>query len=412
MSGMTALTVGPVRQAGRAGLEVFRSNAPPMTTSYDTIILGAAAAGLMCAAVAAQRGRRVLVLDHAKKPGEKILIPGGGRCNFTNRHVTPANFLSQNPRFCISALKRYTQDDFIALVERHGIAYHERDHGQLFCDHSAKDIVAMLLDEAGDAEVRCATTINAVTRTDGPEARFEVETIGGTFDAPAVVVATGGPAIPQMGASGFAYDLAKQFGLNVIEPRAGLVPLTFNDQTMEAIGGLSGVSVDATASHKKTRFNEAPALSIGRSVIGVFLITAVPVALGIAIKRYASDFADAFERRARVVATVLFVVIISGAIYSERENVLSYLAQAGLVALSLNVVMILIAVGLARASQLDIRQGRAIALECGLQNGTLAIFVALTLLGNREMMIPGAIYSLIMFPTALAYLFLVRRRVG
>jgi len=201
--------------------------------SYDAIILGAGAAGLMCAAAAAQRGRRVLVLDHAKKPGEKILISGGGRCNFTNRYVTPANFLSSNPRFCISALKRYTQHDFIALVERYGIAYHEKTKGQLFCDNSAKEIVAMLLDEAADATVQTSTTIAHIRRGEGDAPVYTIETDNGSFEAPALVIATGGPAIPQMGASGFAYDVARQFGLNVIEPRAGLVPLTFDDETMD-----------------------------------------------------------------------------------------------------------------------------------------------------------------------------------
>ncbi|MEQ8441981.1 MAG: NAD(P)/FAD-dependent oxidoreductase [Alphaproteobacteria bacterium] len=225
--------------------------------NFDVIILGAGAAGLMCAARAARRGRRVIVLDHARKPGEKILISGGGRCNFTNRHLSPANFLSDNPHFCISALKRYTQYDFIDLVERYGIAYHERDHGQLFCDTSARDIVAMLLDEARDATVQTSTNVQSVERTEGDGPRFRVATDRGNYGADAVVVATGGPAIPQMGASGFAYDIARQFGLNVIEPRAGLVPLTFDDVTMGQLQGLSGVSLDARAELGKARFDEA-----------------------------------------------------------------------------------------------------------------------------------------------------------
>ena len=225
--------------------------------NFDVIILGAGAAGLMCAARAARRGRRVIVLDHARKPGEKILISDGGRCNFTNRHLSPANFLSDNPRFCISALKRYTQYDFIDLVERYGIAYHERDHGQLFCDTSARDIVAMLLDEARDATVQTSTNVQSVERTEGDGPRFRIATDRGNYGADAVVVATGGPAIPQMGASGFAYDIARQFGLNVIEPRAGLVPLTFDDATMGQLQGLSGVSLDARAELGKARFDEA-----------------------------------------------------------------------------------------------------------------------------------------------------------
>ena len=229
--------------------------------SCDAIVLGAGAAGLMCAATASQRGRRVVGVDHAKKPGEKILISGGGRCNFTNRSVSPANFLSANPRFCTSALKTYTEEDFIALVERYGIAYHERDHGQLFCDRSARDIVAMLMAEAANASVRTSTTIQAVTRTETENANdpamYRVETNGGTIEAPVLVVATGGPAIPQMGATGFAYDVARQFGLNVIEPRAGLVPLTFDDALKKTLSTLTGVALDAAATFGKTRFTEA-----------------------------------------------------------------------------------------------------------------------------------------------------------
>lgn len=225
--------------------------------SYDVIVLGAGAAGLMCAAGAVKRGRRVLVLDHAKKPGEKILISGGGRCNFTNLHTTPANFLSRNPHFCKSALKRYTQYDFIDLVEKYGIAYHEKDLGQLFCDHSAKDIVAMLLTEAEGAEVRTRTAIRAVAKPDPAVRAFQVETEDGDFEAESLVVATGGPAIPQMGASGFAYEVAAQFGIGVVEPRAGLVPLTFDDQTLQDLEGLSGVAVDASAVLGRTRFDEA-----------------------------------------------------------------------------------------------------------------------------------------------------------
>lgn len=225
--------------------------------SYDVIVLGAGAAGLMCAAVATRRGRRVLVLDHAKKPGEKILISGGGRCNFTNLDVTPANFLSRNPHFCKSALKRYTQYDFIDLVERYGIAYHKKDHGQLFCDRSAKDIVAMLLAEADGADVCTRTSIQAVSRPDPETRAFRVETDDGIFEAESLVMATGGPAIPQMGATGFAYDVARQFGLGIVEPRAGLVPLTFDAETLAQLEGLSGVAVDASAVLDKTRFDEA-----------------------------------------------------------------------------------------------------------------------------------------------------------
>ncbi len=233
--------------------------------SYDVIILGAGAAGLMCAAGATRRGKRVLVLEKAKKPGEKILISGGGRCNFTNLHTTPANFLSDNPRFCISALKRYSPKDFIALVERYGIAYHEKKLGQLFCDDTARDIVSMLVSEAGDTTIQTETITTAIERreesgspdSEAPRQTFLVETDNGSFEAPSLVVATGGPSIPQMGATRFAYTIADYFGVPIITPRPGLVPLVFGPDTMAQLNGLSGVSLDARASLGKARFDEA-----------------------------------------------------------------------------------------------------------------------------------------------------------
>lgn len=221
---------------------------------FDIIIIGAGAAGLMCAAEANKRGRRVLVLDRAAAPGQKIRISGGGRANFTNLYASPANYLSDNPRFCVSALKRYTQHDFIALVEKHAIAYHERDHGQLFCDQSAQQITDMLLDEARGVHLQTSTTVTQVSKD---EDTFTVETDHGVFAAAALVIATGGPSIPKMGSSRFAYDIARQFGLMVIDPRPGLVPLTFDAQTLAALDGLAGVSLDATAALGKTRFTEA-----------------------------------------------------------------------------------------------------------------------------------------------------------
>lgn len=195
----------------------------------DVIIIGAGAAGLMCAVEANKRGRRVLVLDHAAKVAQKIRISGGGRANFTNLHASPANFLSDNPRFCISALKRYTQHDFIALVEKHGISYHEREHGQLFCDGSAQQIIDMLLEEARGVRVQPATT---VTRVAKGEEGFTAETDRGAFTGASLVIATGGPSIPKMGSSGFGYAIARQFGLKVIEPRPGLMPLTLDAGTL------------------------------------------------------------------------------------------------------------------------------------------------------------------------------------
>jgi predicted Rossmann fold flavoprotein len=223
-------------------------------TDLDVLIIGGGAAGLMCAAEANRRGRHVLVLDHAEKVAQKIRISGGGRANFTNLHASPSDFLSDNPRFCISALNRYTQHDFIALVDRHGIAWHERDHGQLFCDGSAQQIIDMLLAEARGIDIQTATS---VTRISGTPDHFTVATNRGNFTADSLVIATGGPSIPKMGSSTFGYDIARQFGLNVIEPRPGLVPLTWDADTWARLKDLSGVSLDATATLGKARFTEA-----------------------------------------------------------------------------------------------------------------------------------------------------------
>lgn len=221
----------------------------------DVLVLGGGAAGLMCAIEAARRGRSVLVLDHAKRPAEKIRISGGGRCNFTNLHCSPANFLSQNPRFCVSALKRYTQQDFLALVEKHRIPWHEKTLGQLFCDNSAKDIIRMLLSEleAAGGTLQLETDIKAVSK---PDDSFSVSTSKGPLRVRSLVVATGGPSIPKMGATGFGYELARQFGHDVIAPRAALVPLTFSDSNRALCTKLAGVSLDADVSFKKTRFRE------------------------------------------------------------------------------------------------------------------------------------------------------------
>ncbi|WP_347717464.1 NAD(P)/FAD-dependent oxidoreductase [Sphingomonas sp.] len=223
--------------------------------AYDAIVLGGGAAGLMCAATAGQRGRRVLVIDHADEPGKKILISGGGRCNFTNLSTAPDRFLSANPHFARSALSRYSPQDFLGLVERHGIAWHEKTLGQLFCDGSARQVVAMLLDEcaAGSVEVRCGAPITAVDHAD---ATYRVTCGGRTVTAPALVVATGGPSIPKMGASGFAYDLARRFGLKVVEPRPALVPLTLSGEDL-LFRTLSGVAADVVARCDGAAFREA-----------------------------------------------------------------------------------------------------------------------------------------------------------
>ncbi|MAR56430.1 MAG: aminoacetone oxidase family FAD-binding enzyme [Rickettsiales bacterium] len=222
---------------------------------YDVIIIGAGAAGLMCAIEAGKRGRRVLLLDKAAAVGEKIRISGGGRCNFTNIHTTPANYLSQNPHFCISALRRYTPAHFIALVEKHRIAYHEKTLGQLFCDGSSKQIIAMLLSEceAAGVGIRLRTDIIAVSKT---ESGFAVTLQGDTVQATSLVIATGGPSIPKMGATGWGYDIARQFGLAVIPPRAALVPFTLADELLQYLRPLSGIAVDAIVRCHDTSFRE------------------------------------------------------------------------------------------------------------------------------------------------------------
>jgi predicted Rossmann fold flavoprotein len=224
-----------------------------MAVTHDVVIIGGGAAGLMCALTAGQRGLRVLVIDHANRVGKKILMSGGGRCNFTNTGTTPANFLSANPHFCKSALARYTPADFIAMVERHGIAYHEKELGQLFCDVSSKLIVKMLLDECVAAQVRIETGCS-MERVQQTEDGFRLHTSHGSFAAPALVVASGGLSIPSMGASGFGYELARQFGHNILPTRAGLVPLTLTGKHQERLQDLSGVALPVTATSNKRSF--------------------------------------------------------------------------------------------------------------------------------------------------------------
>jgi predicted Rossmann fold flavoprotein len=218
---------------------------------YDAIILGAGGAGLMAAATAGQAGARVVVIDHADRAGKKILISGGGRCNFTNTGTMPERFLSENPHFAKSALSRYTQWDFIALVDRHGIAWHEKTLGQLFCDGSARQIVAMLLEECakGGVDIRLSTQIGEIAHADG---RFMVA----SARAPNLLIATGGPSIPRMGATGIAYDIAQRFGLKVIRPRPALVPLTLGPEDV-LFRELSGVACPVTARVRDVAFDEA-----------------------------------------------------------------------------------------------------------------------------------------------------------
>jgi predicted Rossmann fold flavoprotein len=228
----------------------------PMEHS-DVIILGAGAAGLFAAGQAGQRGLRVALLENAEAPGKKILISGGGRCNFTNLGAGPANYLSANPHFAKSALARYTSADFIALVERHGIAWHEKTLGQLFCDGSAKQIVTMLLDECPPDKVTLTCGVDVAEVARGEDGRFTVTAADGrAWAAPALVIATGGPSIPTMGASDFAYRLARQFGLKVVEPRPALVPLTLGGEDA-LFRELSGVAAPVLARAGKAEFAEA-----------------------------------------------------------------------------------------------------------------------------------------------------------
>jgi predicted Rossmann fold flavoprotein len=214
-----------------------------MATQYDVAVIGAGAAGMMCAATAGQRGRRVVLLDHAAKLAEKIRISGGGRCNFTNVNAGPANFLSANPHFCRSALSRYTAQDFLALVRRHGIAYHEKHKGQLFCDDSAEQIIAMLRAECAQGQVdwRMPATVEAIERT--AHGTYMVRTAAGELEAASVVIATGGLSIPKIGATDFGYRIARQFGLKIVEPRPGLVPLTFDSAAWQPFVELAGIAV-------------------------------------------------------------------------------------------------------------------------------------------------------------------------
>jgi predicted Rossmann fold flavoprotein len=223
-----------------------------MAKQYDVAVIGAGAAGMMCAAVAAARGKRVVLIDHAAKLAEKIRISGGGRCNFTNLGTTPANFLSQNPHFCKSALSRYTPQDFLALIKKHRIGYHEKHRGQLFCNDSSEQIIAMLKAECADGDVhwRMPCKIEAVEQF---ENNFLISTDTGDIEATSVVIATGGLSIPKIGATDFGYRIAEQFGLKMVETRPGLVPLTFDGPSWEAFAPLSGIALEvevATGSGK------------------------------------------------------------------------------------------------------------------------------------------------------------------
>jgi predicted Rossmann fold flavoprotein len=237
-----------------------------LTHKFDVVVVGAGAAGLFCAGLAGQRGLKVLLVDHSQKVAEKIRISGGGRCNFTNRDVGPANFLSENPHFCRSALSRYTPQDFMALLQRHGIAFHEKHKGQLFCDHSAEDVINLLLAEcdAGQVTRWQPCTIKNIKYASSPDSTgvysYQIDSDRGAIEAPQVVIATGGLSIPKIGASDFGYRLASQFGLRLVEPRAALVPLTFDGADWAPFAELAGLALpvqietsapDASAKQRK-----------------------------------------------------------------------------------------------------------------------------------------------------------------
>lgn len=226
----------------------------PTNQRFDVLVIGAGAAGLMCAIEAGRRGRRVAVLEHTERPGKKILISGGGRCNFTNLHCRAENFLSANPHFAKSALARYTPADFLALVEKHGIPWHEKKLGQLFCDRASCDIVEMLLAEAAESGVKlfCDTRITEIRNSDG----FFLRTADAEFRAPVLVVASGGLSIPKMGATGFGYEIARQFGIGIIEPRPALVPFVLAPRDQKRLCDLAGVSAEVVASIGRQRFRE------------------------------------------------------------------------------------------------------------------------------------------------------------
>jgi len=227
-----------------------------MSSHFDIIIIGAGAAGLMCGATAGERGKSVLIIDHANKPAEKIRISGGGRCNFTNIYCNPKNFISENEHFAKSALSRYSPEDFIQLVKKYNIDFHEKTKGQLFCDGRSQQIIDMLINECDNYnnEIRLSTEVNGIEKLNNC---YAVTTPNQTLTADKVVIACGGPSIPKMGASGFGYKVAKQFGLNIINPEPALVPLTFTDSLKEPLKTLAGVSANSRVENESISFDEA-----------------------------------------------------------------------------------------------------------------------------------------------------------
>ncbi|MBC8210367.1 MAG: NAD(P)/FAD-dependent oxidoreductase [Gammaproteobacteria bacterium] len=229
---------------------------PESSIQTDVLIIGASASGLMCAIEAGKRGRKVIVLDHANKPGKKILMSGGGRCNFTNYQVSAENFISHNPHFCKSALSRFSQWDFLALVNAYHIPFHEREHGQLFCNDSAKDILNMLLAECAKVRIDIRLNIDIGDITQTPQGKFLITTTQGHFNAASLVVASGGLSIPKMCASPLGYKIAEQFGHHIWPTRAGLVPFTLHPQDKQQLAELSGIAIDCIVSNPRQQFRE------------------------------------------------------------------------------------------------------------------------------------------------------------
>ncbi|MPZ48077.1 MAG: aminoacetone oxidase family FAD-binding enzyme [Dehalococcoidia bacterium] len=285
-----------------------RNLTEPATRRYDVAVIGGGAAGSMCAIEAGKRGRSVLLLDTAQGRGKKILISGGGRCNFTNLYATPENYLSANPNFARSALSRYTPSDFIALVERHGIAYHEKKLGQLFCDGSSRQIVDMLNTEAAAAGVE---TLDARVVSVSEADSFRIETDAGAFESESLVVASGGLSIPKMGATDFGYRLAKQFGLGIVEPRPGLVPLTFAGDDLSFCAELSGVSLDVVASCAGQSFHENLLFThdglSGPAILQIssYWPSGKPISIDLLPGQSALDMLTAHKDEARELVTVL-----------------------------------------------------------------------------------------------------------
>ena len=305
-------------------------------TAFDVIVIGAGAAGLMCAATAGQRGKRVLLVDHAAKIGEKIRISGGGRCNFTNLHCRPENFLSRNPSFCRSPLARYTPRHFMALVEKHGIRYHEKTLGQLFCDGSATQIVDMLRAEcdAGGVRWNHPCTVASIEHRDGG---FALDTSSGKFEARSLVIATGGLSIPKIGASPFGYRVAEQFGLAIVPPRPALVPLIFDAVEVAQFADLAGVSVDAVVSANGGGFREALLFThrglSGPAILQISSYWTPGDALHIDLSpdHRLEDLLFADRRSRALPATVLAEVLPKrlSQVWCERAGALSPIAQSG-----------------------------------------------------------------------------------